>query len=64
MCDLLPVDLAGVVGLPSADDLTSELSQLTQTLADQLGNGETLTVMWRGKGKKATKDADGTGDGE
>lgn len=67
MCDLAPIDGGEVAGLPPADDLTTELSDLTQTLGDQLGNGETLTVTWSGgsgKGKKTKKDADGTGDGE
>jgi CRISPR-associated protein Csb1 len=56
MCDLTPVDGGDIAGLPSADDLQSELSQLTKTLADQLSNGDTLTVTWSGgSGKKAKK---------
>ena len=68
MCDLTPVDGGEIAGLPSAGDLRSELSQLTRTLADQLGNGDTLTVTWSGgsgkKDKAGKKVAAGTPEPE
>jgi CRISPR-associated protein Csb1 len=56
MCDLTPSGDGQIVGLPAAKELSDEVSQLATTLADQLNNGETLTVTWGGgSGKKKAK---------
>jgi CRISPR-associated protein Csb1 len=66
MCDLTPASNAEISGLPSATELTDEVARLTTTLAEQLHNGEVLTVTWGGGSgkKKADKTSKGRSDEE